>query len=254
MRPMLSWAFLRMRVGIAVARATLVWAGRVTVLSRALRPDSDGGRRAGSDPEGHRRPGPDGSVSAKRDVAPLSFRATGGTGLLVALGLGVAALTSDPATADDPFTTLALIRPPRIQAAQPFTLPTLTGPPIRLADYRGRVVLLNFWATWCPACQAEMPAMERLYQAFKDRGLGLLAISIDADGRSAVEPFVRGRTFTYPIGLDPKMAIADRYGVRALPMTVLVDRSGNLVARAVGPREWDAPAAHAVVEFLLDRQ
>jgi peroxiredoxin len=130
----------------------------------------------------------------------------------------------------------------------------LSGPSIRLTDYRGRVVLLNFWATWCPACQSEMPAMERLYQAFKDRGFALLAISIDADGRSAVEPFVRERMFTYPIGLDPKMAIADRYGVRALPTTVVVDRKGNLVARAVGPREWDAPEAHALVQFLLDRR
>jgi peroxiredoxin len=193
-------------------------------------------------------------MSARRDATPRFCRPDGAISLLIALCLGVAGLTSRPAAADDPFTTLALMRPPRVQPAPLFTVSALNGPSIRLTDYRGRVVLLNFWATWCPACQSEMPALERLYQAFKARGFAVLAISIDADGRSAVEPFVQERPFTFPIGLDPKMAVADRYGVRALPTTVLVDRKGNLVARAVGPREWDAPDSHALVELLLDRR
>jgi peroxiredoxin len=193
-------------------------------------------------------------MSARRDATPLFFRAAGRIALLFALCLGVAGLTSRPAAADDPFKTLALIRPPRTRVAPTFTVSALNGPSIRLTDYRGRVVLLNFWATWCPACQSEMPALERLYQAFKARGFAVLAISIDADGRSAVEPFVRERPFTVPIGLDPKMTVADRYGVQALPTTVLVDRNGNRVAWAVGPREWDAPDARAVVELLLDRR
>ncbi len=185
---------------------------------------------------------------------PLFSDATRRISLLVVLCLGAAGLMSRPAAADDPFKALALIRPTRARVAQPFTVAALNGPSIRLADYRGRVVLLNFWATWCPACQYEMPAMERLYQAFKGRGFVLLAISIDADGRSAVDPFLRELTVTYPIGLDPKMATADRYGVRALPTTFLVDRGGNLVAWAIGPREWDAPAARALLELLLDRR
>lgn len=93
--------------------------------------------------------------------------------------------------------------------------------------------------------------MERLYQAFKDRGFVLLAVSVDAEGEVVVRPFIRERKFTYPIGLDPKMALAGRYGVRALPSSFLVDKRGTLVARAIGPREWDSAEAHAVIESLL---
>lgn len=96
--------------------------------------------------------------------------------------------------------------------------------------------------------------MERLYRAFKDQGFVMLAISVDAEGGSVVVPFLNERKFTYPVGLDPKMAVAGRYGVRALPSSFLVDKHGALLALAVGPREWDSPDAHAAVEFLLGQR
>ena len=173
--------------------------------------------------------------------------------LLAVVCLGAVAFALRLAAAADAFEALALIKPTRVRVAEEFAVPTPNGQSIRLADYRGRVVLLNFWATWCPPCQAEMPAMERLYQGFKDRGFVLLAISVDADGGSVVKPFLQERKFTYPIGLDPKMALAGRYGVRALPSSFLVDKRGTLVALAMGPREWDSPDAHAAIESLLTR-
>lgn len=93
--------------------------------------------------------------------------------------------------------------------------------------------------------------MERLYRRFKDRGLVVLAVSVDAEGARVVIPFVEEHKFSYPIGLDPKMALAEKYGVYALPSSFLVDRRGNLVALAIGPREWDSPAAYALIEGLL---
>lgn len=93
--------------------------------------------------------------------------------------------------------------------------------------------------------------MERLYQRFKDKGFVVLAVSVDAEGAPVVIPFVKENKFTYPIGLDPKMTLAQKYGVRALPSTFLVDKKGNLAAMAIGPREWDSKAAHALIEFLL---
>ena len=111
-------------------------------------------------------------------------------------------------------------------------------------------MLLNFWATWCPPCREEMPSMERLYQRYQDRGFTILALSIDRNV-AAVPGFVEGFRLTFPIGLDPEAAVAKLYRVRALPTTVLIDRAGQVVAGAAGARNWDSPAAYAVIETLL---
>jgi len=146
---------------------------------------------------------------------------------------------------------LDLIRPSRPQAAKEFSVPTPEGATFRLADYRGKVVFLNFWATWCPPCKEEMPAMERLYQRYKDRGFVVLAVSVDAEGAPIVNPFVKEYKLTFPIGLDPKMAVAEHYGVRGLPTSFLVDKRGTLVGLALGPREWNGKASLALIESLL---
>jgi peroxiredoxin len=172
-------------------------------------------------------------------------------GPLVVLAL-VAALPGHGGGAEIPYKTLDLIRPARPAAAKPFTVPSPTGPPVSLRDFKGKVVLLNFWATWCPPCKEEMPSMERLHQRYRKRGFTVLAISIDADGAAAVVPFAKNLGVTFPIGLDPKMALATEYGVRALPSTFVIDRHGSTVAMAIGPRDWDSKAAHEVVEALLE--
>jgi peroxiredoxin len=137
--------------------------------------------------------------------------------------------------------------------APEFTLPTSATQTVRLSDYLGQVVLLNFWATWCPPCRVEMPALERLYVHFRDRGFVALAVSIDTAGaETVVVAFATEQRLTFPIALDPGMTVATRYGVRGLPSTFLVDRRGRIRAIAVGPREWDTPDAYAAIETLLD--
>jgi peroxiredoxin len=150
----------------------------------------------------------------------------------------------------DPFETLELLRAKTPAPAKAFTVPGLTGRPLSLSDFRQKVILLNFWATWCPPCREEMPAMERLYQRYKDRGFAILAISIDRDV-DAVPPFVQKFRLTFPVGLDSSSALAEEYRIRALPSTYAIDGVRNVVAVAVGAREWDSRAAHAVVETLL---
>jgi peroxiredoxin len=145
---------------------------------------------------------------------------------------------------------LDLIKPARQKLADDFTVPTPGGATFRLADQRGKVVMVNFWATWCPPCLEEMPAMERLYRKHKDAGFTLVAISVDADPKK-VTPFVSEHKLTMPIGVDPKMDLASTYGVRALPSSFIVGRDGNLAALAIGPRHWDNEAAHALVEGML---
>ena len=155
------------------------------------------------------------------------------------------------AFAGDPFVDLDLIRPRQAALAPDFTVPQLGSGSVTLKDLRGSVVFLNFWATWCPPCKQEMPSMERLYRRHKDQGFTIVAISIDANGVDRVATFVNNLGLTFPIGLDSKLEVANRYTVRALPSSFLVDRNGKMVAVALGPRDWDGTAAHAIVESLL---
>jgi cytochrome c biogenesis protein CcmG, thiol:disulfide interchange protein DsbE len=174
-----------------------------------------------------------------------------GARILVVTILAVATGLHGIARAGDPFAELSLIRPRRPTAAADFTVPQLNSQQVRLSDFKGRVVFLNFWATWCVPCREEMPSMERLYRRYRDRGLTILAVSVDRGGPATVAAFVKMLRLTYPIGLDPKMEVAERYRVLALPSSFLIDREGNVTGSAVGPRDWDSPAARAVVETLL---
>jgi len=135
--------------------------------------------------------------------------------------------------------------------APDFTLSTPSGASLSLAELRGKVVLLNFWATWCVPCRKEMPAIEALYQRYKDRGLEVVAISLDKLAAAPVEAFVQEVGVTYRIVLDPTWATARTYGVRGLPATFLLDRAGNVVMRELGERDWMEEAKQQAVEGLL---
>jgi peroxiredoxin len=96
-----------------------------------------------------------------------------------------------------------------------------------------------------------MPSMERLYRRHRERGFTIVAVSLDTGGEAVVATFVKRLGLTFPIGLDAKLEVADRYAIRALPSSLLIDRAGRTVAVAIGPRDWDSPAAHAVIEAML---
>jgi peroxiredoxin len=176
---------------------------------------------------------------------PRELRAdtTGGTGPVTTTGRPGASAVNDA------IGELHLVRPGRSPKVEDFTVKMMAGPSFRLADHLGRVVLVNFWATWCPPCREEMPAMERLYRQHRDRGFVVLAVSVDADP-SVVPAYIKDNGFTFLVGSDPEMSLAGAYGVRALPSSFVVDRQGRVAAMAVGPRAWDSRAAHALVEGL----
>jgi len=152
---------------------------------------------------------------------------------------------------EDPARALDLIKPSRQRLAKDFKVSSLDGGTLRLSELRGKVVFLNLWATWCGPCKEEMPAMERLWRRYKANGLIVVALSMDAQGARVVKPFVDHARFSYPIGLDPKMEVAQLYGARAVPATFIIDRSGNLFAFALGPREWDSKTAAPFFDALL---
>jgi len=150
---------------------------------------------------------------------------------------------------DEAIKELDLIRPSQPKLVDDFTIATADGKPFRLSAHRGRPVFVNFWATWCPPCLEEMPAMERLWRAQKGTGLMMLAVSVDADS-AVVAPFLKGHELTFPAGLDAKMELANTFGIRALPSSFIIDREGRLVALALGPRAWDNVAAHSLLAGL----
>ncbi|MGH7307424.1 MAG: peroxiredoxin family protein [Candidatus Rokuibacteriota bacterium] len=171
--------------------------------------------------------------------------------LAAMLGLLAFAVTTDRAASADPFLELDLIRPSKLLAAPDFTAPRAGGGEVRLGEERGKVIFLNFWATWCPPCKEEMPSMERLYRRFKARKFTILAISIDTPNGGRVAKFARELGLTFPIGLDPGLEIANRYNLRGLPVSFLIDPSGRIAAIALGARDWDTRAAHAAIEAML---
>jgi peroxiredoxin len=154
------------------------------------------------------------------------------------------------ASVDAALKELELITPSRPKAAEDFTLATPAGGVFRLSEQRGKVVLVNFWATWCPPCLEEMPAMERLWRRHRDAGFVLVAISLDTDPKK-VPPFVSAHKFDFPVALDPKMKVADAWGVRALPSSFVIDRDGMMAGVALGPRAWDQASAHNLVQAML---
>jgi len=115
----------------------------------------------------------------------------------------------------------------------------LAGQPRQLSDLRGQVVVLNFWATWCPPCVAEMPSLERIQQRFSGRGLVVLGISVDADA-AEYENFLRTYKITFPNYRDPGKSIATRYGTFMYPETYIIDRQGRLIRKVIGAYEWDS--------------
>jgi peroxiredoxin/outer membrane lipoprotein-sorting protein len=126
--------------------------------------------------------------------------------------------------------------------AQDFTLNTLDGAKIRLSDLRGKVVLLDFWATWCPPCRIELPNIEKLHQEYKEKGLVVLGID-DEDG-GTVKGFLKNHKYSLPVLMDVKRAVHRMYGARAIPTVVVIDPDGVIKAYYVGERsEKDLLAA-----------
>ncbi len=134
--------------------------------------------------------------------------------------------------------------------APAFTLPRLGGGEVALASLRGKVVLVNFWATWCAPCEQEMPAMQRLYERLAPRGFELVAISVDED-MEAVARYQDRLALRFPILLDADKRAAGTYQSLRYPESFLIDREGRLVARYIGERDWDAPEYIDRIERLL---
>jgi len=136
--------------------------------------------------------------------------------------------------------------------AADFKLESLDGSTVTLEKYRGKVVFLNLWATWCGPCRDEMPAMETLYDDFrKNPDFVMLAVSQDTKGRQVVAPYVEKNGYHFTILLDPENKVGELYDVSGVPETFIIDREGRIVAHHMGAFDWSRPDVKQALQDLL---
>jgi peroxiredoxin len=161
------------------------------------------------------------------------------TSVFIVLGLSIVGLWG------------ALRAPARPHEAPSFVLPDLSGKVVRMDDLRGKVVVLNLWATWCPPCIDEMPTLETLAKKMAGRDFVLLAISED-ETSSKVGPWIDKQGFTFPVLLDERGQVGADLGITGYPETFIIDRGGRIVHHHVGYRDWSEPGIVAALERLMD--
>lgn len=128
---------------------------------------------------------------------------------------------------------------------------TIAGKASRLSDMRGKVVVLNFWATWCPPCVEEAPSLKELQQRIQSRGGVVLGVSVD-DDQQAYENFLRSFAINFPTYRDASKKIAADYGTRMYPETYVIDRQGRIDRKIIGPQDWSDPQLTAYLNSVLN--
>ena len=140
------------------------------------------------------------------------------------------------------------------QRGPAFRLPLFTGGDATLETWKDRLVVLNFWATWCTPCTVEMPSLERLWRTYGRRGLVVVGVSVDRGApRALIEPYLQNLHVTFPILLDPQMDTANAWKVPGVPATFVIRPGGQVAGMVFGFREWDSQEMRALIESLLPR-
>ena len=139
----------------------------------------------------------------------------------------------------------------KVEVAKDFTLKDLNGNEVTLSKKRGKIILLNFWATWCPPCRKEMPSMELLHKKFGGKDFEIIAVATDSKGEKLVRPFVEENNLTFPILIDEKGDVSDLYQIHALPVTYLIGRDGLVIDKITGAAEWFSSKSQDYFEQLI---
>ena len=137
---------------------------------------------------------------------------------------------------------------PQTQAPD-FTLTSLTGQKIRLSEFRGKVVLLNFWATWCPPCREEVPSLAKLANAMSNSKFQMITVAIDKEGRKAVGEYFLHAGVLLTTLLDTDGAVGKIYGITGVPETFIIDKNGLIKKKVIGPIDWSEPDT---IQYLRD--
>lgn len=139
-------------------------------------------------------------------------------------------------------------------AAPSFILQTTKQETFALPDYRGKVVLVHFWATWCPPCVEELPQLEKLYRALRGTDFEILAVSVDDDAAKSVTPFLAKNMVSFPVLFDPGGAVARKYGTIKFPETYVLDRGGTVRFKVIGPLDWASQDPTTAIQRLISER
>ncbi len=166
---------------------------------------------------------------------------------LVALGVA----SSFAADLSQLYEKVGLSVPHSCVHAQDFQLEDLQGNLVSLSKLQGKIIILNFWSTWCKPCVAEMPALEKLHKQYREGNLAVLMINF-GESKEKVKDFIKQNHLSLNVLLDPTKKVSRQYRTFALPTTYFLDRDGNFLAGAIGPLEWNSPHFHTLLEGLLN--
>jgi peroxiredoxin len=136
--------------------------------------------------------------------------------------------------------------------APEFRLQKMDGSFVSLSDLRGKVVMVHFWATWCPPCVEEIPTLDRLHHSLIGKEFEMLAVSVDEGGARAVTPFIQKNGLDVPVLFDPGHDVAGLYGTHKFPETYIIDRQGVVRYKAIGPRDWTNPSNIQILRDIID--
>ena len=137
--------------------------------------------------------------------------------------------------------------------ASNFTLKNLEGKEVSLSQFRGKYLLINFWATWCAPCKVEMPSLEKLYRQFKSDNFDMIGISNDMFGERVVRPYIKATNLTFPMLLDQRMIVSRQFGIVSLPTTILIDPQGIIIGVLQGAEDWSDPETLLYFKNLLKK-
>jgi peroxiredoxin len=151
------------------------------------------------------------------------------------------------------FANMGVLKIPHRTQPVEIQLKDIYGNTFRLSDFRGKIVFLNFWATWCPSCVVEMPSMEKLHRRFKDKDFMMVAINMQ-ESDEQVKTFFTKMKLSFTALLDSDGEVASGFAVNALPTTFVLDKEGRIAGQALGAREWDSRASIGLFEFLMNKR
>ncbi len=153
---------------------------------------------------------------------------------------------------DDLFSKIRINPIKGAKKAPNFSLKDMTGKKVEIKQFKGKVVFLNFWATWCGPCKEEMPGLEVLHQKLQGEKFVLLTVSVDYEGLKLVQGFISKHRYTFRVLLDPNGETLDLFEIKGIPTTFVIDKSGKVIGRAIGPRDWKSPEVFSLINLLVE--